>query len=176
MRVLIAVGISVLIGGTTVAAQTTTDNASLQAIADLLVRFDASASAAGKLNAAARAALFADSAIFINAFGGRVDGRGAIDSTWAALYASTAFDSSRIRLIDRQQRWLSPTLVLVDHIECLTGQRGPNSGRLLPPRTTHITLLLRRQENNNWRIAYYRAGDVRELPRAPSFCVKDDAP
>jgi len=32
----------------------------------------------------------------------------------------------------------------------------------MPPRTAHITLLLRRQEAGDWRIVYYRAGDVRE--------------
>lgn len=172
MRIRILVTVGVLVARSTLTAQERApDSASIAGVADLLARFDASASAAGKLHASARAALFADDAIFINAFGGRQDGRPTIDSTWARLYRSTAFDSSRIELLERRQRWLGSGLVLVDHIECLTGQRGPNSGRTLPPRTTHITILLRQERTSEWRIAYYRAGDVRELARSPSVCA-----
>lgn len=170
MRVLVAVGV-LLARSPLTAQERLPDSASVAGVTDLLARFDASASAAGKLYASARAALFSDDAIFINAFGGRQDGRPAIDSTWARLYRSTAFDSSRVELVERRQRWLGAGHVLVDHIECLTGQRGPNSGRTLPPRTTHITLVMRKERTGEWRIAYYRAGDVRELARAPSVCA-----
>ena len=146
------------------------DSANAAAVAKLLERFDATASATGKLDPAGRAALFSDDAIFLNAWGGRVQGRPAIDSTWRRLYRSTTFDSSRIELLDRRQRVLAPGLVLVDHLECLTGQRGPNSGREMPPRATHITLLLRREATAEWRIVYYRAGDLREFAKRDLAC------
>ncbi len=171
IRVLVAVGV-LLVRSTLTAQEPAPDSVSMAAVTNLLARFDASASAAGKLDASARAALFSNDAIFINALGGRQAGRPAIDSTWARLYQSTAFDISRIELLERRQRWLGPGYVLVDHIECLTGQRGPNSGRMLPPRTTHITLVVRQERSGEWRIAYYRAGDVRELARSPSVCAR----
>src|SRR5690349_8079153 len=77
------------------------DNASAAAVAKLLERFDATASATGKLDPAGRAALFSDDAIFLNAWGARVEGRQGVDSIWRQLYQSTTFDSSRIELLDR---------------------------------------------------------------------------
>lgn len=150
----------------------TLDSATAAAVTRLLAQFDATQSAMGKLNAAGRAALFSDDAIFLNAFGGRSDGRASIDSTWARMYRSTTFDSARIEIIDRKERLIAPGVVLVDHLECLTGQRGPNSGRELPPRATHITLILRRQANADWKIVYYRAGDLRQLAQRPSVCSR----
>jgi ketosteroid isomerase-like protein len=146
------------------------DSASAAEVTALLARFDATASAAGKMDAVGRAALFSDDATFLNAWGGRVEGRAALDSAWRRLYSSTAFDSSRIELLDRRQQVLAPGLVLVDHLECLTGQRGPNSGRELPPRATHITLILRRERPATWRIVYYRAGDLREFAQRAPAC------
>ncbi len=152
--------------------QNNLDSATAAAVTRLLAQFDATQSAAGKLNAAGRAGLFSDDAIFLNAFGGRSDGRESIDSTWARMYRSTTFDSAHIEIIDRKERLIAPGVVLVDHLECLTGQRGPNSGRELPPRATHITLILRREANADWKIVYYRAGDLRQLAQRPSVCVK----
>jgi uncharacterized protein (TIGR02246 family) len=128
----------------------------------LLERFDSTASSATTLDAAGRAALFTDDATFLNAFGNRVDGRPALDSTWARLYAGNQFRRAKIERLNRRVRVLSPDLVLVDHLERLTGQGGDN-GRVNPPRTTHITLLLRRVRPADWRIVYYRAGDIRNL-------------
>jgi uncharacterized protein (TIGR02246 family) len=148
------------------------DSASASAVARLLVRFDATATAAGKLDPEGRAALFSDDATFLNAWGGRIDGRPAIDSALKRLYTASMFDSSRIEILSRQQRLIAPGVVLVDHLECLTGQRGPNSGRELPPRATHITLILRQQPDSEWRIVYYRAGDMREFAQRPPACER----
>jgi uncharacterized protein (TIGR02246 family) len=170
MSLLRASAICIFSVSTALAQATSIDSANAAAVVKLLDRFDATASAAGKLDPAARAALFSDDAVFLNAWGGRVEGRQAIDSAWRRLYRSTTFDSSHIELLDRRQRVLGPRLVLVDHLECLTGQRGPNSGRELPPRATHITLVLRQEPNAEWRIVYYRAGDLREFAQREPAC------
>ena len=128
----------------------------------LLERFDSTASSATTLDPAGRAALFTDDATFLNAFGTRVDGRPALDSTWARLYRGNQFRQARIERLDRRVRVLSPDLVLVDHLERLTGQ-GAATGRASPPRMTHITLVLRQIRPADWRIVYYRAGDNRNL-------------
>ena len=131
----------------------------------LLDTLDETGSARGGAAVAERrAALFSDNAVFVNAFGGRVEGRDSLRSFWRQLYSSGSFGTSRIERVDRQQRVLAPDLVLVDHVERITGQRVPDSGRELPPRIAHITLLLQRQAGGDWRIVYYRAGDVREFP------------
>lgn len=160
-----------VLAATPLHAQTTgLDSATASAVAALLARFDATATAVGRSDATGRAALFTDDATFLNAWGGRVDGRVAIDSALRHLYTSSTVDSSRIELLDRRLRALAPGLVLVDHLECLTGQRGPNSGRELPPRATHITLIIRQAPTSQWRIAYYRAGDLREFAQRALAC------
>ena len=139
----------------------------------LLERFDSTASSATTLDPAGRAALFTDDATFLNAFGNRVEGRPALDSTWARIYGGNQFRQARIERLDRRVRVLSPDLVLVDHLERLTGQGGGN--RVNPPRTTHITLILRQVRPADWRIVYYRAGDDRNLEQERRQRVTQDA-
>ena len=143
-------------------------------VSALLERFDSTASSATTLDPAARAALFTDDATFLNAFGNRVDGRPALDSTWARLYGGNQFRNAKIEQLDRRVRVLSPDLVLVDHLERLTGQ-GARTGRANPPRTTHITLVLRQIRPADWRIIYYRAGDNRNLDQERQQRVTQDA-
>jgi uncharacterized protein (TIGR02246 family) len=128
---------------------------------ELISRFE---STGGARDAAGRTALFTRDAVVINAFGNRAEGAEAVAAFWKELYASGTFDQSKSERVSLQRRELARGLLLVDYVERLTGQRGPNSGRELPPRTVHITLILRRA-SGGWRIAYYRAGDVRDLPR-----------
>jgi uncharacterized protein (TIGR02246 family) len=128
----------------------------------LLERFDSTATSATTLDAAGRAALFTDDATFLNAFGGRIEGKPALDSMLTRLYAGNQFRNAKIERLDRRVRVLAPDLVLVDHLERLTGQGG-GSGRVNPPRMTHITLILRQVRPADWRIVYYRAGDNRSL-------------
>jgi uncharacterized protein (TIGR02246 family) len=142
-------------------------------VQELLERFDSTATSASTLNPQARAALFTDDALFLNAFGNRVEGRPAIDSALARIYVG--FAQAHIDRLDRKVRVLAPNLVLVDHVERLTGQRGPRSGRQMPPRTTHITLLLRQQQPRDWRIVYYRAGDDRNMEQERQQRVTQDA-
>ncbi len=140
----------------------------------LLERFDSTATSATTLDAAGRAALFTDDATFLSAFGNRVDGKPALDSTLARLYGGNQFRRATIERLDRRVRILSPDLVLVDHLERLTGQGGAN-GRVNPPRMTHITLLLRQVRPSDWRIVYYRAGDNRNLEQERQQRVAQDA-
>jgi uncharacterized protein (TIGR02246 family) len=142
-------------------------------VQELLERFDSTATSASTLNPQGRAALFTDDALFLNAFGNRVEGRPAIDSARARIYVG--FAQAHIDRLDRKVRVLAPNLVLVDHVERLTGQRGPRSGRQMPPRTTHITLLLRQQQPRDWRIVYYRAGDDRNMEQERQQRVTQDA-
>lgn len=128
---------------------------------ELISRFESTGSAR---DAAGRTALFTRDAVVINAFGNRVEGAEAVAAFWKELYASGTFDQSKSEQISLRRRELAPGLLLMDYVERLTGQRGPNSGRELPPRIVHITLILRRA-SGGWRLAYYRAGDVRDLPR-----------
>ena len=128
---------------------------------ELISRFE---STGGARDAAGRTALFTHDAVVINAFGNRVEGAEAVAAFWKELYASGTFDQSKSERISLRRRELAPGLLLVDYAERMTAQRGPNSGRKLPLRTIHITLILRRA-SGGWRIAYYQAGDVRELPR-----------
>lgn len=152
------VGAVLLVSGNTPVAQQQKEASSPE---ELISRFESTGSAR---DAAGRTALFTRDAVVINAFGNRVEGAEAIASFWKELYASGTFNQSKSERISLQRRELAPGLLLMDYVERLTGQRGPNSGRELPPRTVHITLILR-QASGGWGIAYYRAGDVRELPR-----------
>ena len=141
----------------------------------LLERFDSTATSATTLDAAGRAALFTDDATFLNAFGGRHEGRPAIDSVLNRIYSGNQFRRAKIERLDRRVRVLAPNLVLVDHLERLTGQGGAATGRVNPPRMTHITLILRQVRPAEWRIAYYRAGDNRNLEQERQQRVTQDA-
>ncbi len=140
----------------------------------LLERFDSTATSATMLDAAGRAALFTDDATFLNAFGNRTEGRPAVDSMLNRMYSSNQFRRAQIERLDRRVRVLAPNLVLVDHLERLTGQGG-GTGRVNPPRMTHITLLLRQIRPAEWRIVYYRAGDNRNLEQERQQRVTQDA-
>ena len=143
-------------------------------VQSLLERFDSTATSATTLDAAGRAALFTDDATFLNAFGGRTDGRPALDSLLNRLYSGNQFRNATIERLDRRVRVLAPNLVLVDHLERLTGQGG-GAGRVNPPRITHITLILRQIRPTEWRIVYYRAGDNRNLEQERKQRVTQDA-
>ena len=139
----------------------------------LLERFDSTATSATTLDPAGRAALFTDDATFLNAFGGRIEGKPALDSMLTRMYGGNQFRRAKIERLDRRVRVLSPDLVLVDHLERLTGQGGGN--RTNPPRMTHITLVLRQIRPADWRIVYYRAGDNRNLEQERQQRVAQDA-
>jgi uncharacterized protein (TIGR02246 family) len=114
--------------------------------------------------ATSRNALFADDAQITNAFGNRAQGRAQIDDFWKSM-----FDTGMFRTVTNEEksldvRFLTRKLALVDRFYVFSGQRGPKSGRELPPRDIHMTLILRKN-NRDWRIVYYSVADLRSLDR-----------
>ena len=115
-------------------------------------------------SAAAREALFADDAQIINAFGNRAQGRTEINSFWESMFNTGMFRTTKNEEKSLSVRFLTPKLALVDRFYEFSGQRGPKSGRELPPRDIHMTLVLRKSPAA-WRIIYYSVADLRNLDR-----------
>lgn len=120
------------------------------------------ASTAQDQTATGRAALFADDAQIINAFGARASGRKQIDAFWKSIFESGTFRNSRIEEKALTVRFLTPTLALADRFYVFAGQRGPSSGRELPPRDIHLTLILRKHADR-WLVIYYSVADLRTV-------------
>lgn len=115
-------------------------------------------------SARTRAALFADDAQIINAFGNKAEGRKEIDEFWNGVFNSGTFSTAKNEEKELKIRFLTPKLALVDRFYIFSGQRGPNSGRELPPRDIHMTLILRKESKGQWLIIYYSVADLRSLP------------
>jgi uncharacterized protein (TIGR02246 family) len=115
-------------------------------------------------SASAREALFADDAQIINAFGNRAQGRKEIDSFWESMFDTGMFRTAKNEEKSLSVRFLTPKLALVDRFYEFSGQRGPKSGRELPSRDIHMTLVLRKSPTA-WRIVYYSVADLRNLDR-----------
>jgi lysophospholipase L1-like esterase/ketosteroid isomerase-like protein len=132
-------------------------------VSEALARFDSTASSAPTSGGVAtRADLFAPDAVYLDEFGGRVEGASAIDSKLATVYAAATPAGVKIERVDRKVRVLAPDLVVVDNIDRLSGEKDAR-GRAIPSRTLHSTFLLRQQHPRDWRIVYYRVGDDRNL-------------
>jgi uncharacterized protein (TIGR02246 family) len=116
-------------------------------------------------SASAREALFADDAQIINAFGNRAQGRKEIDSFWESMFNTGMFRTAKNEEKGLSVHFLTPKLALVDRFYEFSGQRGPKSGRELPPRDIHMTLVLRKSAAAAWRIVYYSVADLRNLER-----------
>lgn len=114
-------------------------------------------------SASAREALFADDARIINAFGNEAQGRKEIDAFWESMFNTGMFRTAKNDEKSLSVRFLTPKLALVDRFYEFSGQRGPKSGRELPPRDIHMTLVLRKE--TTWRIIYYSVADLRNLDR-----------
>jgi uncharacterized protein (TIGR02246 family) len=114
--------------------------------------------------ATARDALFADDAQITNAFGDRAQGRQEIDDFWKSMFETGMFRTTKNDEKSLSVRFLTRKLALVDRFYVFSGQRGPKSGRELPPRDIHMTLVLRR-DGSAWRIIYYSVADLRSLDR-----------
>ncbi len=114
-------------------------------------------------SARARAALFADDALIINAFGNKAEGRKEVDEFWEELFKSGTFRTTKNEEKELKIRFLTPKLALVDRFYIFSGQRGPKSGREFPPRDIHTTLIMRK-DKGRWLIIYYSVADLRSLP------------
>jgi len=115
-------------------------------------------------SASAREALFADDAQIINAFGNRARGRKEIDAFWESMFNSGMFRTAKNEERSLSVRFLTPKLALADRFYEFSGQRGPKSGRELPSRDIHMTLVLRKSAAA-WQIVYYSVADLRNLER-----------
>jgi hypothetical protein len=69
--------------------------------------------------------------------------------------------SEQITITEEKIRFLRPEFAIVDRFEELTGQLHPETGKGLAPRRVQLTFVLT-STPKGWRVAYYRAGDLRD--------------
>jgi uncharacterized protein (TIGR02246 family) len=114
-----------------------------------------------KRDAGLRNKLLTDDTVFYNAFGIEREGKQNVSSFWQELFASGTFDQSQVKVPKEKIRFLNADLAIVDRFEEVTGQRGVESGKPLPPRNVQLTFVLTKTDGK-WLVAYYRAGDLRD--------------
>jgi uncharacterized protein (TIGR02246 family) len=112
-------------------------------------------------NADIRNVLLTEDTVFINAFGVQREGKKSVGAFWKELFATGTFDQSKLTITQEKIRFLRPEVAIVDRFEEVTGQRGPETGKSLPPRSVHLTFILTKTAEG-WKVAYYRAGDLRD--------------
>lgn len=115
-----------------------------------------------KRDANLRNVLLSEDTVFINAFGIQREGKENVSTFWKEIFATGTFDQSKVTITEEKIRFLRPEIAVVDRFEKVTGQVGPETGKSLPPRNVHLTFILTKV-GNNWLVAYYRAGDIRDL-------------
>ena len=112
-------------------------------------------------NAVLSASVFADDAVWINAFGVRRVGRAAIEQFLAGLYAD-AGDVER-QVVDppriEEVMFVRPDVAVVRTFTRNQGQRLP-SGTVIAERRTHNTMTLTR-ERDGWKVRYEIVTDER---------------
>jgi uncharacterized protein (TIGR02246 family) len=113
-----------------------------------------------KRDADLRAGLYTEDAVFYNAFGVEREGREAIREFWRYLFASGTFSQSAFTITKEKIKFLRPDVAVVDIFEEVTGQRALETGRELPARSVHLTLIMMKKRDE-WSVTYYRAGDLR---------------
>ncbi len=148
----------------TARAQTPTESPP-SGVRSVVDRFKASEKSS---NGVDRAALFTDDALVFNASDERHFGRADVDAFWKSLFTSGTFNTSVITERSTEYHKIGPNLWLADYIETLTGQHTPH-GRAMADRLIHMTLILRRETGDDWRISYFRAGDTRGFPPPPTL-------
>jgi len=113
-----------------------------------------------KRDADLRVALFSEDGVFYNAFGVEREGRESIREFWKYVFASGTFTRSEFKITKEKIRFLTRDVAVVDIFEEVTGQRAPETGRELPPRSVQLTLIMTKK-GGEWLVAHYRAGDIR---------------
>jgi uncharacterized protein (TIGR02246 family) len=113
-----------------------------------------------KRDADLRAGLFTEDAVFYNAFGVEREGREAIREFWKYVFSTGTFSRSEFKITKEKIRFIRQDVAVVDIFEEVTGQRAPETGRELPPRSVQLTLIMTKK-GNEWLVAHYRAGDIR---------------
>lgn len=113
-----------------------------------------------KRDADLRAGLFAEDAVFYNAYGVEREGREAIREFWKYLFATGTFSRSEFKITKERIRFVRPDVAVVDIFEEVTGQHAPETGREPPPRSVQLTPVMTKK-GGEWLVAHYRAGDIR---------------
>jgi uncharacterized protein (TIGR02246 family) len=114
-----------------------------------------------KRDANLRNSLLTQDTVFFNAFGVERVGKQEVTTFWKELFATGTFDQAKVIVPKEKIRFLRPDLAIVDRFEDVTGQRGVESGKALPPRKVHLTFVMIK-EGGRWLVSYYRAGDLRD--------------
>ena len=118
-----------------------------------------------KRDAGLRNELLTEGTVFYNAFGVEREGKESVGAFWKELFATGAFDQSKLRITQEKIRFLRPDLAVVDRFEEVTGQRAIETGQTLPPRRVHLTFILAKT-GARWLVDYYRGGDLRDSATA----------
>jgi len=140
-------------------AQTDVDSKDKEAIRNVMQQWLESFE---KRDAELRNVLLTEDTIFINAFGVQHEGKKNVSAFWKELFATGTFDQSKLTISDEKIRFVRPDVAIVDLFEEVTGQRGPETKKVLAPRRIHLTFILRK-EDKDWKVAYYRGGDLRDI-------------
>lgn len=158
----------VLLGGVTlvIAATAQTKSSPIKSKADFDtagVRAAVAQRTTGRLkrDAVLSAAPFADDAVWMNAFGRRVSGRGAIEQFFKALYANTGYQAgTNVEEGEPELTFLRPDVAVVHTFHRTQGQRA-RDGSLMSERRTHSTMVLTR-EPKGWRVRQEVVMDEKE--------------
>ena len=105
-----------------------------------------------KRDADLRNRLLTEDTVFVNAFGVEREGKESVAAFWKELFASGTFDQSQLTVPREKIRFLRPDLAIVDRFEDITGQRGVETGKPLPPRKVHLTFVVTKTDRG-WLVA-----------------------
>jgi uncharacterized protein (TIGR02246 family) len=115
-------------------------------------------------NAILSASVFADDAVWINAFGIRVVGRAAIQEFLAGLYADPGFVQAQFVPPQIEEIvFLRPDVAVARTFSRIQGQRL-SDGTMIAERRTHNTMTLT-HEPAGWRVCYEVVTDERSRSR-----------
>jgi uncharacterized protein (TIGR02246 family) len=115
-------------------------------------------------DAALGASVFADDAVWINAFGVRVVGRTAIEKFLAGLYADSGFAEAQMVVLPHIEEivFVRPDVAVARTFVRLEGQRLA-SGTVIADRRVHNTMTVTR-EPGGWKVRYEIVTDERTAP------------
>lgn len=130
---------------------------------EILVILDRFEEAFEKRDANLYASNFSEDAIWENAFGGREEGRAAIEARLAGVYRM--FQQADQKIVDRRVHFITDDVAVAVLIKDIHGQRSARSESELPPRRVRNTNVLRK-EHGEWEVVYFEAADIRrdDLP------------
>jgi uncharacterized protein (TIGR02246 family) len=118
-------------------------------------------------DAHAERTIYAQDAVWINAFGRRQVGPDSIEAFLGRLYADSGYAASRlVRQEVPEVRFIRPDVAVVHEYHEREGQRLAD-GSIIPIRRVHTTFVLSK-ESGRWLVQYLFMGDERERPKTPA--------